>query len=114
MCRQVKDIDLNHLIERFLVPPGKKISLRKDFDPRYTADYVRHEDAASLLQLGIEQLEALQDRFYAQKRHALLIIVQAMDAAGKDSIIKHVMSGVNPQGCQVWSFKGAICRGTRP
>jgi PPK2 family polyphosphate:nucleotide phosphotransferase len=61
--------------------------------------------ATALLQSGIEQLAKYQDMLYAQHTHALLIILQAMDAAGKDGVIKHVMSGVNPQGCQVHSFK---------
>jgi PPK2 family polyphosphate:nucleotide phosphotransferase len=61
--------------------------------------------AAAVLREGVERLAALQDRLYAQDRWALLLIFQAMDAAGKDGTIKHVMSGVNPQGCQVFSFK---------
>jgi PPK2 family polyphosphate:nucleotide phosphotransferase len=96
---------VQQLIEQFLIPPGKAVSLRKDFDPGYTAEYVRKRDARSLLERDIERLKDLQDRFYAQKTHALLIILQALDAAGKDSVIKHVISGLNPQGCQVWSFK---------
>jgi PPK2 family polyphosphate:nucleotide phosphotransferase len=96
---------VQQLIEQFLIPPGKPISLRKDFDPGYTAEYVRKRDARSLLERDIERLKDLQDRFYAQKTHALLIILQALDAAGKDSVIKHVISGLNPQGCHVWSFK---------
>jgi PPK2 family polyphosphate:nucleotide phosphotransferase len=89
----------------FIAPPGKSISLRKDFEPGYTSNYVHKKDARSLLQGGIQRLAAVQDRFYAQNTYALLIVIQAMDAAGKDSVIKHVMSGVNPQGCQVSSFK---------
>jgi len=92
------------LIQRFLVPPGKKVSL-KDYDPGYTSDLVKKEDAATLLQEGVQLLSEYQDKLYAQDTHALLIIFQAMDAAGKDSAIKHVMSGLNPQGCQVYSFK---------
>ena len=92
------------LIQRFLVPPGKKVSL-KDYDPGYTSDLVKKEDAATLLQEGVQLLSEYQDKLYAQDMHALLIIFQAMDAAGKDSAIKHVMSGLNPQGCQVYSFK---------
>ncbi len=63
------------------------------------------EEARALLQEGVKRLTVLQDMLYAQDRWSLLLIFQAMDAAGKDSAIKHVMSGVNPQGCQVWSFK---------
>lgn len=92
------------LIQPLLVPPGKKISL-KNYDPGYTSDLVKKEDAANLLQEGVQLLSDYQDKLYAQDTHALLIIFQAMDAAGKDSAIKHVMSGLNPQGCQVYSFK---------
>jgi PPK2 family polyphosphate:nucleotide phosphotransferase len=103
----VKELDSKQFIERFLVRPGKTISLRKDFDSNagYAADYLRRDDADALLRKDVERLVALQDRLYAQNTYALLVIVQAMDAAGKDSVIKHVMSGLNPQGCQVWSFK---------
>ena len=82
----------------FLVPPGTKISLKKDYDPGYTDDYTDKKDAAEKLQADIEQLATYQDMLYAQDTYALLLIFQAMDAAGKDGTIKHVMSGVNPQG----------------
>jgi PPK2 family polyphosphate:nucleotide phosphotransferase len=101
----VTKLESRHFIEHFLVRPGKSISLRKDFDPGYTADDLRREDADILLQQDIERLAELQDKLYAQQTHALLVIIQAMDAGGKDSVIKHVMSGLNPQGCQVFSFK---------
>ena len=91
--------------ERLVVPPGKKISLAKDYDPGFTGDIVKKEAATSLLQKGVRRLAELQDMLYAQDRHALLIVFQAMDAAGKDGTIKHVMSGVNPQGVQVYSFR---------
>lgn len=89
----------------FIVPPGEKISLKKDYDPGFTDDFPSEDDANEMLQEGIEQLARYQDILYAQDQYSLLIILQAMDAAGKDSVIKHVMSGVNPQGCQVRSFK---------
>ncbi len=93
---------MNH--DPFLVKPGSSIKLR-DYDPRYTDRLNNKEGAASKLQEGVQQLGAYQDVLYAQNTYAVLIIFQAMDAAGKDSTIKHVMSGVNPQGCQVFSFK---------
>lgn len=83
--------------------PGKQIKL-KDYDPTYTGQFTKAE-AKELLGWGVEQLAGFQDTLYAQNIYALLIIFQAMDAAGKDSTIKHVMSGINPQGCQVFSFK---------
>ncbi|MBN3946989.1 MAG: polyphosphate kinase 2 family protein [Nostoc sp. NMS7] len=96
---------LDDLIRPFIVPPGQKISLAKDHDPAYKAHYLKKSEAESELQEGIEALAKYQDMLYAQDTYALLIIFQAMDAAGKDSTIKHVMSGINPQGCQVHSFK---------
>lgn len=91
--------------DRLIVPPGSKITLKKDFDPSYTAHYKKKQDAEGKLQTDVERLAVFQDVLYAQNTYALLLIFQAMDAAGKDSTIKHVMSGVNPQGCQVFSFK---------
>jgi len=89
----------------FRITNGKRFQL-KDFDPRDTRGLkMDKSDAAELLQRGTEWLADEQDRLYAQDRWSLLLIFQAMDAAGKDSTIKHVMSGVNPQGCQVFSFK---------
>jgi PPK2 family polyphosphate:nucleotide phosphotransferase len=90
----------------FAVTNGRKFRL-KDVDPEDTL-HLKDEDKArarEALQTGVEALAALQERLYAQDRWAVLLIFQAMDAAGKDSTIKHVMSGVNPQGCQVYSFK---------
>jgi PPK2 family polyphosphate:nucleotide phosphotransferase len=90
--------------EPFIVPPGKKIRL-KDYDPGYTGKFKGKNEALEKLQEDVEQLSKYQDVLYAQNTYALLIILQAMDAAGKDGTIRHVMSGVNPQGCQVFSFK---------
>jgi PPK2 family polyphosphate:nucleotide phosphotransferase len=91
--------------EDFIAKPNTKIQLA-DFDPGSTAGLNRKEvDVAQLLKTGVEALAHYQDILYAQDIYALLIVFQAMDAAGKDSTIKHVMSGINPQGCQVFSFK---------
>src|SRR5271166_635963 len=88
----------------FRVPPGKKVNL--DQWPTYVAPaYKSKEHYKMLLEDQVTQLSSLQQLLYASNRYALLLIFQAMDAAGKDSSIKHVMSGVNPQGCQVFSFK---------
>jgi hypothetical protein len=85
---------------------GKKFRL-KHVDPDDTGDLTSEDkpQAKEALGLGVEVLAQLQERLYAQDRWAILLIFQAMDAAGKDGAIKHVMSGVNPQGCQVFSFK---------
>ena len=77
----------------------------KDFDPAETLGLKSKERATEILERGIVRLSQLQEQLYAQDRWGILLILQAMDAAGKDSTIKHVMSGVNPQGCQVNSFK---------
>jgi PPK2 family polyphosphate:nucleotide phosphotransferase len=89
--------------KRFRVKPGKSPSL-SDLNPDDTGGMDKAR-AQKLLQRGIERLSNAQERLYAQNTWAVLIIFQALDAAGKDSTIKHVMSGVNPQGCQVYSFK---------
>lgn len=96
---------LRELIDPFVVPPAQKISLAKDYDPGFKATYLEKSDSESDLEAAIQALATYQDMLYAQDTHALLIIFQAMDAAGKDSTIKHVMSGINPQGCQVHNFK---------
>src|SRR5215471_1595062 len=79
----------------------------KDIDPADTLEFTSEDKplAKEAIATGIELLAELQDMLYAQDNWAVLLIFQAMDAAGKDGVIKHVMSGVNPQGCQVYSFK---------
>jgi PPK2 family polyphosphate:nucleotide phosphotransferase len=88
----------------YRVDQGKKFRL-KNYDPADTAKLHSQKRAEELLAKGIPRMAGLQDKLYAQDRWGLLLIFQAMDAAGKDGVIKHVMSGVNPQGCQVYSFK---------
>jgi len=92
------------LAKPYRVDDGKKIRL-KDFDPSDTGDIRSKEHATELLEKGIAHMAELQNKLYAQDRWGVLLILQAMDAAGKDGAIKHVMSGINPQGCQVYSFK---------
>lgn len=91
-------------VSPFRVTDGKRFRLQ-DIDPGDTRGLKLKGRAQDLLADGIALLSELQEKLYAQNRRALLLIFQAMDAAGKDSTIKHVMSGVNPQGCQVYSFK---------
>ena len=95
---------IRKLMQHLSAPHGRKISL-KDYDPEWTAHIRDKKEATNLLQRGVKLLAEQQDRLYAQDTYAVLLIFQAMDAAGKDGTIKHVMSGVNPQGCQVFSFK---------
>ena len=88
----------------FRIADGSHFRL-KDIDPAETLEVKSKEHAGEALERGIERLAKLQEKLYAQDRWAVLLILQGMDAAGKDSTIKHVMSGVNPQGCQVHAFK---------
>src|SRR5690242_18031332 len=92
------------LLKRYRVKHGKGFRLR-DFDPTDTWKLKSKEHAQAQLEAGAARLSELQAKLYAQSRWALLLIFQAMDAAGKDGTIQHVMSGINPQGCQVYSFK---------
>jgi PPK2 family polyphosphate:nucleotide phosphotransferase len=95
---------LREYAKPFRVDDGSHFRL-KEFDPAETLGLKSKEHAKEALERGIARLTALQEKLYAQDRWAILLILQAMDAAGKDSTIKHVMSGVNPQGCHVNSFK---------
>jgi len=94
------------ITEPFCITKGKSFRL-KDYDPGDTLEFTSEDKprAKEALAAGVEALAELQDKLYAQDKWALLLIFQAMDAAGKDGAIKHVMSGINPQGCQVYSFK---------
>jgi PPK2 family polyphosphate:nucleotide phosphotransferase len=91
-------------VKPFRIADGSNFRL-KDYDPAETVGLKSKEHAKEILERGIMRLTHLQEKLYAQDRWAILLNLQAMDAAGKDSTIKHVMSGVNPQGCQVHSFK---------
>lgn len=93
------------LLDRLRVTPGKKIDLKKDYDPGFSGDWIDKEDAKEALEEGVQRLAEMQDKLYAQDNYALLMVLQAQDAAGKDGTIKHVLSGVNPQGVNVHSFK---------
>ena len=93
---------MNH--DKLLVRPGELFML-KDVDADFTGRFKGKREASKKLAADIQRLAVLQDALHAQDSHAVLVIIQAMDAAGKDSVIEHVMSGVNPQGCEVHSFK---------
>src|SRR5215471_4864601 len=90
--------------EQFRIPPSGKIKI-SDYDPEATDGFKKKEDAQSKLEADIERMRELQDVLYAGRQAALLIVFQGMDTSGKDSVIKHVMSGINPQGVRVTSFK---------
>ncbi|MBB5537696.1 polyphosphate kinase 2 family protein [Rhizobium giardinii] len=87
------------------VEPGSSVSLKKDFDPNFTGGYDDKSGALEQVASNVQRLSEMQQILYAQDTYAILIIFQAMDAAGKDGAIRHVMSGINPQGCHVTSFK---------
>ena len=96
-------------IDQWRITPHKKVRLA-DYDPHWSGDpnlpkSDRKQFAENVLTQDVSKLAEAQDRLYAANRWSILIILQAMDAAGKDGTIKHVMSGINPQGCQVFSFK---------
>jgi PPK2 family polyphosphate:nucleotide phosphotransferase len=96
--------EMSRLADRYRVRDGDRFRL-KDTDPADTSGVASRNHAEKLLEKNLEILREMQEKLYAQDRWALLLIFQGMDAAGKDSAIKHVMSGVNPQGCDVHSFK---------
>lgn len=91
-------------LSKYIIKPDTKVDL-KDLDTNDTAGLKSKDDAKERLEKNIEKMIELQDKLYASDKYSLLLIFQAMDAAGKDSTIKHVMSGLNPQGTQVFSFK---------
>ncbi len=91
-------------VKKFLVPEGKKITL-KDYSTKYEGTELNKKEAEKLLEEGRKQLALIQDKLYAHNQYSVLIILQAMDAAGKDGAVKHIMSGFNPLGVKVHSFK---------
>src|SRR5467141_171944 len=100
--KQVKEA--SRIVEKYCITKGEKFRL-KDGDPADTNGVKSKQHAEHILESRVGLLSDMQEKLYAQDRWALLLIFQAMDAAGKDGAIKHVMSGVNPQGCEVYSFK---------
>ena len=96
---------LLEFIEPFRVEPGSKVDLPKDYDPGFKAGWITRQDGDALLRSGVELLAEYQERLSAQGSFGVLVILQGLDAGGKDSTIRHVMSGVNPQGVVVHSFK---------
>lgn len=91
-------------LDKLRVPEGEKVSL-KDWPTEYTGDKLDKAKGKDLLEIGRDRLSELQDKLYAHNQYSILIIFQAMDTAGKDGAIKHIMSGLNPSGVQVTSFK---------
>ena len=96
---------IRDFIAPFRVEAGTKVDRRRDFDPGYKDGMVKKDDSDELLQMGVQLLSEYQERLAAQDTFGVLVVLQALDAAGKDGTIRHVMSGVNPQGVVVHSFK---------
>jgi PPK2 family polyphosphate:nucleotide phosphotransferase len=96
---------LAELVDPLRVAPGSKVTLAKDYDPAFKAGWLKKKDGKEHLRLSVELLAEYQERLAAQGTHGVLVVLQALDAAGKDGTIRHVMSGVNPQGVVVHSFK---------
>jgi PPK2 family polyphosphate:nucleotide phosphotransferase len=96
---------LEHLIDPMRVAAGSKVVLGRDYDPGYRAGWLHKEEGEEQLELGVQLLAEYQDRLAAQETFGVLVILQGIDAAGKDGTVRHVMSGVNPQGVTVSSFK---------
>jgi PPK2 family polyphosphate:nucleotide phosphotransferase len=96
---------LREFVERLRVPPGTEVVLERDSSPADTSDFFSKDESKDLLKQGVELLEHYQSRLAAQDTYGLLVVLQALDAGGKDSTIRHVMSGVNPQGVVVHGFR---------
>ena len=102
------------LIEPLRVKPGSKVNLSRDFDPGYKADFVKKKDGRSCCGPASSCWPTTRRRLAAQDTYGVLVCLQALDAGGKDGTIRHVMSGVNPQGVQVSELQGALGGGARP
>jgi len=100
-----RDERIAEFVEPFRVEPGSDVSLVEDFDPGFKRGVGSKKQGKELLARGIDLLAEYQSRLYAENTHGVLVVLQALDAAGKDGTIRHVMSGVNPQGVSVHSFK---------
>src|SRR5439155_19346638 len=103
-CLHVLRILLRMIDSSYLVTPGRKLRL-SNFPTDDTGPFKSKEDAAPAIEKNLQRLDQLQELLYAESKHALLVVFQAMDCGGKDGAIDHVFSGVNPQGCSVTSFK---------
>lgn len=101
----IRHKQIEEFIEPFKVKPGKRVVLARDFDPAFRAGVRKKKDGEELLARGVELLAEFQEKLAAQDTYGVLMVLQALDAAGKDGTIRHVMSGVNPQGVSVHSFK---------
>jgi len=95
---------MQNLLNKLVVRPGSKIKLR-DIDPGYHGHHESHQEALPDIQSHLQRMEKLQYLMYAERKHSLLIVLQGLDAGGKDGVIRHVLTGMNPAGCRVAAFK---------
>jgi PPK2 family polyphosphate:nucleotide phosphotransferase len=95
---------MSNYLKKFIVKPGSKVRL-KDFDPAYHGKHESHEQALPEIQKYIQKFEQLQYLMYTERKHSLLIVLQGLDAAGKDGVVRHVLTGMNPAGCVASNFK---------
>jgi PPK2 family polyphosphate:nucleotide phosphotransferase len=105
VTRDALGSQLIELVEQLRVPPGAKVKLERDHDPRFKPAWAKKHDAQLYLDTTTELLAGYQDRLFAQQRYGMVVVLQGIDASGKDGTIKHVMRGMNPQGVAVHSFK---------
>src|SRR5438445_10904483 len=95
---------MSNYLKKLVVNPGSNMLL-KHFDPGYHGKHESHESALPEIQENLQKMEELQYRMYAENKHSLLIVLQGLDAAGKDSVVRHVLTGLNPSGCVSTNFK---------
>jgi PPK2 family polyphosphate:nucleotide phosphotransferase len=95
---------MSDLLKKLIVKPGTRIKLR-DIDPGYHGDHESHEKALPDIQAHLQKMDQLQSLMYAERKHSLLIVLQGLDAGGKDGVVRHVLTGMNPAGCRVTGFK---------
>src|SRR5437868_10322458 len=95
---------MSNYLKKFVVKPGSKIRL-KHFDPGFHGKHESHKAALSKIQTNLQKMDELQYRMYAENKHSLLIVLQGLDAAGKDGVVRHVFTGMNPEGCVAVNFK---------
>ena len=103
---------MSNYLKKLIVKPGSKIRL-KHFDPGYHGKHESHKSALPEIQENLQKMEQLQYRMYAENKHSLLIVLQGLDAAGKDGVVRHVLSGMNPSGCVSVNFKQPTRRSWR-
>src|SRR5207244_101729 len=97
-------IIMSNYMKKFIVVPGSKVRL-KHFDPGYNGKHESHEKALPEIQKYVEKMEQLQYLMYAERKHSLLVVLQGLDAVGKDGVVRHILTGMNPAGCAAVGFK---------